>query len=70
MKNEENEDKPTPSDLHKIDQGMAMLADILPPMWRRIYRANREAGWDETKSFQLLQTYILSQCPHGVNGTQ
>lgn len=51
----------------QLDQGMALLADTFPPMWRRVYDECTKAGFDEVQSFKLLQTYILSMGTSGVN---
>ena len=45
------------------------LVDLLPPVWRKLFLRSVAEGFTETESFMLLQTYILSQCPHGVRGT-
>ncbi len=48
-------------DLSKLDQSSAVLGDILPPLWWRLYRNSIEAGFDETEAFSLLKVYIRSQ---------
>lgn len=51
----------------KLDQGMALIADTFPPMWRRVYDECLNAGFEEAQAFKLLQTYILSMGTSGVN---
>ena len=52
-----------------IDQAAALLSDNFPPMWRRLYEALLDQGFTEVESMKLLQTYILSNSPNGVRGT-
>ncbi len=58
-----------PDDTSKMDQSAALLGDILPPLWRRIYIGCVDQGFDESESFKLVQTYILGQNPNGTRGT-
>ena len=49
----------------EIDQSMAAMVELLPPMWRGLYTTSLDQGFTETESFALLKVYILSQGPHG-----
>ncbi len=60
----------TPADQSSFDQAASTLADSLPPFWHRMYRNLQEAGFNEADALKVLQSYILSQCPFGVNGTR
>ncbi len=54
-------------DIAALDQAGAALGDTLPPMWRRIYKSCLTAGFTERESFSILQVYILSLNPGGIN---
>lgn len=54
----------------EFDRAMASIGDTLPPLWRRLFMNNREEGFTDSESFELLKVYILSQCPFGVNGAK
>lgn len=58
----------TPEEQAKLDQGFAMIADNLCPLWFRMYTRLEEEGFDSIQSFKLVQTYILSQCSSGIRG--
>jgi hypothetical protein len=51
----------------KMDQATAFLTEHLPVLWRAMYQRNLEEGWPPAEAFDLVKTYILSQCPNGVN---
>jgi hypothetical protein len=51
----------------KMDQATAMLGDVMPPIWRRMFENSVEAGFSEEQAMSLVKTYILAQCPGGVN---
>lgn len=56
-----------PDDLAKFDQMTAAMADTYPPMWRRFFESCVAQGFTEAQSLALVQTYIMSFCPFGVN---
>lgn len=76
MKNEDQEDqdnKPAkslllPRDIARLDQAQTALADLFPPFWRNLFVKCVAEGFSETDALKLVQTYILSQSPNGVNG--
>jgi hypothetical protein len=49
-----------------FDQEMARVRDHLPRMWWSVYQGCREAGFSETQSMALLQTFILSLNTGGI----
>lgn len=51
-----------------IEQGRATMIEYMPPLWRGLYEASIREGFSQSESLELLKAYILSQCPHGVNG--
>jgi hypothetical protein len=53
----------------ELEQVHAFLGDNYPPLWRRLYDNMLKEGFNETQSFILLQTFILKDATHGVNGT-
>lgn len=55
---------PNQSDL---DQALAGMRDVLPASWRSLYDGCREQGFDTIQAFELVQTYILAQNPHGIH---
>jgi len=48
----------------QADQGTAFIADIMPPLWRRIYKNCQDQGFTEPESFKLLQTLVLQRSRH------
>ena len=44
------------------------MADLMPPVWKRLYDNLEAMGFTEEEAMKLLQTFILSQCPFGVRG--
>lgn len=46
--------------ISQFDQASALLADGLPPLWRRMYERMLEVGFDEVQAIRLLQTYIFA----------
>ena len=57
-----------PRNKAKFDQESALIADVLPSLWYRIYKNCLEQGFREQEALKLVQTYILSQAPHGIRG--
>lgn len=51
---------PKPVDLQKLDQSTAVLADILPPMWKRMYDHLIAVEFTETQAMDILKAYIMS----------
>lgn len=67
---DENEQGPPKNDPFQrqkaqFDQNAATIADMMVPLWSRIYRTCVQYGFTEGDSMMLLKTYILSQNPHG-----
>ncbi|KKM86805.1 hypothetical protein LCGC14_1275260 [marine sediment metagenome] len=56
-------------DLHDLEQSIAVMGDMFPPLWRKMYTRSIEEGFTEEQAFALVQTYILSGAVQGVNGT-
>ena len=52
----------------ELDQGVALIAETMPPMWNRMYENLKGEGFNGVEAMKLLQTYILAQCPYGVRG--
>ena len=48
------------------EQLLAQMRDSLPQMWYAIYSGSLAAGFDQVQAFTLLQTWLLSQNPHGI----
>lgn len=46
--------------LARFDQAMAMLADNLPPLWRRMYERMLEVGFAEDQAMSLLRAYVFA----------
>lgn len=49
-----------------IEQDLARLRDITPRIYWSIYQGCLATGFNPIQSFVLLQTWILSQCPNGI----
>jgi len=43
-----------------MDELFVNMRNTLPRLWWNIYQGCLEAGFDETRAFALLQTYILA----------
>ena len=52
-----------------LDQSCADIVDMFCPMWRRMFNLLVEEQFTESESLKLVQTYILSQCPNGIRGS-
>ncbi len=50
-----------PGDLAKIDQHIALLVDVLVPLWRQIFLRCITEGFDKEQAMDLLKIYISSQ---------
>lgn len=48
------------------DQDFSQIRDVIPRLWYNFYQGCLQQGFNESQSFALLQTYILSQNPHGI----
>jgi hypothetical protein len=46
-----------------FDQLAAMVGDVFPGLWFRLYSNLIASGFDEAKAFELLKVYV-----HGVAG--
>lgn len=56
--NGRNHRLPTHKDVADLEQNQALVADLLPPFWWRLYNNSIESGFTEDQAFCLLQTYI------------
>ena len=54
----------------ELEQAASLLIEFYPPVWRQMYDCLIREGFSESESFRLVQTYILSQCPHGIRGAE
>jgi len=52
---------PMPSDAE-----YALFRDHMPRLWRNVYEGCLDQGFNKVQAFILLQTYILSQNPNGI----
>lgn len=50
----------TPEDVAKADQASKALADLLPSLWRGIYKGCVNQGFSESESLELLKIYITA----------
>lgn len=53
----------TPEEMQKMDQGMAMLADTMPPHWKRMFDNLVREGFTPEQSMAIVRTYV-----HGLAG--
>jgi hypothetical protein len=51
-----------PAKVAALDQGMAVLIEYLPTMWRRLYVRLIEEGFKEAEAMELVKTYIFATC--------
>lgn len=51
---------------HEVEQGLAVMRDTLPRMWKSLYDGGLAAGFDPATALIMVQTWILSQNPHGI----
>ncbi len=49
----------------QIDQNLATMKELLPPIWMGLFVGCQDAGFNELQAFDLVKTYILSQNPNG-----
>jgi hypothetical protein len=54
-------------DQAKIDQATALIAELCPPHWRRLYQNCMREGFSENQAFELVKTYILGTNTRGIN---
>jgi len=52
----------------EIEQGVAAIRELFPPVWRALSQECLKEGFTEAEAMDLVKTYILSQAPNGVNG--
>jgi len=55
------------NDLSKLDQSMALVSEIYPPHWRRLYDNCLAEKFTTIEAMELVKTYIISV---GTNGTK
>jgi hypothetical protein len=48
------------------EQKLAAIRDSIPRLWWSIYQGTLAAGFNHLEAFALLQTWILSQTPNGI----
>lgn len=48
--------------LQDLDQAVATVGDMWPPLWRRIYDNLLSEGFTEQQAMSLLKTYIMASC--------
>lgn len=53
----------------QFDEAMTTMIDTFPRTWRQMYLKMIEEGFDERQSLELVKSFILSQCPSGIRGT-
>ena len=53
-----------------LDQSATLMAEVLPPLWRKMYVSLLAEGFERAEAMEILKAYILSQSSYGVNGTR
>lgn len=48
----------TPDDVAKFEQGLAMIAENMPPHWRRMFINLKNEGFKDEEAMRLLIAYI------------
>ena len=51
----------------ELEQAIASFRDMVPRSWWSLYHGCMNQGFNETESFDLLKTYILSSHSGGIN---
>jgi len=51
----------------KLDQSSALISEVCPPHWRRLYENCIREGFLENQAFELVKTYILATHVRGLN---
>ena len=46
----------------EFDQTIALLAEIYPNQWRRMYLGLVKEGFTESEAMELLKSYITASC--------
>lgn len=55
--------EPSPDELRRYDQTSALMADLLPPVWRRLFDNLTGLGFTEDQALSLVRTFV-----HGAAG--
>jgi len=50
----------------ELQEALISMREIVPRGWWAIYQGCLQTGFDRFQSFALLQAYILSQNPNGI----
>lgn len=50
----------TPKEKADMDQGMALMVDTLPALWRRMYVNLLSEGFGAAEAMDLLKTFITA----------
>lgn len=48
--------------LHQIEQATALMAEVLPPLWKRLLDNCIEAGFDKDTALRLVMVQLHAQC--------
>lgn len=55
----EQDDEDTPlKRQQRLEQSSAMIAENMPPFWRRLYLNCKSEGFTEQQAMSILRTYI------------
>lgn len=54
------EKKISSKDVQKIDQGLAFMAENMPPFWKRMYDGCVSSGFNDQQALELVKAYIMS----------
>lgn len=50
----------------ELDQAIAGMKEMMPPLWRQLFESCQEVGFDKGQALELVKAYILAQNPWGI----
>jgi hypothetical protein len=51
-----------PRESAKMDQALAAVTEIFPPLWHGLYVRLIRQGFNETQALELVKAYIAASC--------
>lgn len=51
-----------PKEAAKMDQAMAAVTEMFPPLWRGLYTRLVSQGFSEFQALELVKAYITASC--------
>lgn len=58
----DDEEKERLKKQQELDQSMALMAELMPPLYARMWRNLKAEGFSEEQAFKLLLVYVNATC--------